>query len=474
MTDQHPLIDVEAVDRLVADFAADRSCSSIAWGIVLDGRLSLTGSAGAIGGKPPTEHTVYRIASMTKSFSAAITLLLRDDGELRLDAPLGDYAPELAGVRSPTADAPPVTIRDLLCMSSGLVTDDPWADRHLDLTDDEFDRIIDGGLVFARPTGACHEYSNFGFALLGRVIHRATGVRLREHVTTRLLGPLGMTRTTWDQPDHDDWARPMRCDDGEWAEELPTPPDGLIAPMGGIWTTVADLARWSAWLADAFPARDDVDDGPLARASRREMQTPQRYVGQRTLRGVRFPSSYGYGLRILDEPELGTVISHSGGLPGYGSNMRWTPGGAVGIVTLSNTTYAPMTELGARLHDLLHEHGVGVPAATAPNDDVDRLGRALIDVLSTWAEGGEVPTTRLADVFADNVEPDDDVVRRAARARSHGVLSIDALESTSDAAGRMVCDATVDGTARRYTVTFSLAPLRPARIQQYSVEPATS
>ena len=117
---------------------------------------------------------------------AAATLLLRDEGRLALDAPIADLAPELAGVRGPTDDAAPITIRDLLCMSSGLVTDDAWADRHLDLTDDEFDRIVADGLVFAQPTGACHEYSNFGFALLGRVIHRATGTRLRAFCGSRM------------------------------------------------------------------------------------------------------------------------------------------------------------------------------------------------------------------------------------------------------------------------------------------------
>ena len=107
---------------------------------------------------------------MTKSFSAAATLWLRDAGVLRLDDPIGWHAPELAELRSPTADAPPITIRDLLSMTSGLATDDPWADRHLDLTDAEFDAIVAGGLLFAVPTGTIHEYSNFGYAVLGRVV----------------------------------------------------------------------------------------------------------------------------------------------------------------------------------------------------------------------------------------------------------------------------------------------------------------
>ena len=465
-------IDRTAVDRLIADFATDRHCPSLAWGIVRDGTLVEHGSFGRVNGAAPTDRTVYRIASMTKSFSAAITLLLRDDGVLSLEDPIGRHAPELVDVRSPTGDAPPVTIRDLLCMSSGLVSDDPWADRHLDLTDAEFDRVVRDGLVFAQPTGACHEYSNFGFALLGRVIHRATGTRLRHHVTERLLEPLGMTRTTWDRPDHDEWARPMRWLDDRFVAELPPLHDGMIAPMGGIWTTVADLATWSSWLASAFPARDEPDAGPLRRSSRREMQTPQRYVGRRTLRGVRFASSYGYGLRILDEPDHGTVVSHSGGLPGYGSNMRWTPGGAIGIVTLSNVTYAPMTELGARLHDLLREQGVtGHDAHPVPRR-IAHLAADLLGVLDRWANGERPSEEELDQVFADNVALDDDHERRAARAAQHGPLAMTSLAATSDAAGRIAA-TTSDG--RTATIQFSLAPHLPPRVQDYEVElPAPS
>ena len=463
------MIDRDPIDRLVADTAGDQHCPSIAWGVVRDGSLALTGSTGEVGGAPPTEQTVYRIASMTKSFSAAATLSLRDDGLLRLDDPIGAYAPELADLRSPTSDAPPITVRDLLCMSSGLVADDPWADRHLDLSDDEFDRIVGDGLVFAQPTGASHEYSNFGFALLGRVIHRATGTRLRDHVADRLLRPLGMLDTTWDEPAHDRWAGPMRWLDGGFVEELPTPADGMIAPMGGIWTTVADLAIWVSWLAEAFPARDGDDAGPLSRASRREMQTPQRYAGQRTIRDLRFPTSYGYGLRVLDEPG-GTVISHSGGLPGYGSNMRWTPGGAAGVIALSNVTYAPMTEMAARIHDELRTQGVGAAGGRPVPPVVADLGRRLVMVLNRWASDGAVDAASdgepLDDLFADNVDPDESFERRAGRARAHGALTMSSVTATSDAAGRISATKADGATA---AVTFGLAPHHPPRIQHYDV-----
>jgi CubicO group peptidase (beta-lactamase class C family) len=459
-------IDRAPIDDLVTEFAAERRCPSVVWGVVREGGLSCHGSTGTVRGRRPDERTVYRIASMTKSFSVAATLLLRDEGVLRLDDPIGDHAPELAHLRSPTADAPAITIRDLIGMSSGLVSDDPWADRHLDLGDDELDDIVADGLVFAGPTGACFEYSNLGYALLGRVVHRATGRRLQEHVTERLLEPLGMGDTTWEQPDHDDWAPPMRRLDDGWIEEAPTPGDGTIAPMGGLWTTVADLARWVGWLADAFPARDDADDALLRRSSRREMQSPQRYAGRRTVRDLQVAVSYGYGTFVLDEPTHGIVVGHSGGRPGYGSNMRWRPGGSIGVVAVSNVTYAPMTELAALIHDLVVEQGGVTNPERVSDPAIAELADELLDVLAVWAGGGLVPHERLERIFADNVADDDAYSRRAERATGHGPIRVSTVRATTGAAMEITGQAD-DG--RSATITFALAPCRPLRIQTYEV-----
>jgi CubicO group peptidase (beta-lactamase class C family) len=449
-------LDRAPLDRLVASFAAEQHCPSISWGITIDGEL-LTGSIGHV-----TEHTVFRIASMTKSFSAAATLILRDEGVLRLDEPVATHAKELVALDR--FDAAPITIRDLLTMASGLPTDDPWADRHLDLTDDEFDRIIAEGPLFAHSTGNVYEYSNFGFAVLGRVVHRASGVRLQDVVTSRLLGPLGMERTGWIRPDHDDWARPMRwLDDGHVAEREPLP-DGLIAPMGGIWTTVTDLNRWVTWLDDAFPARGEPDDGPLCRASRREMQSPQRYTGMGTLRGVRSAGNYGLGLQVLDEPDLGTVVAHSGGLPGYGSNMRWLPGRRIGAIALANVTYAPMTELTARLLDEVQAQGL-VPLETVPvSDEVAELAARLVALVNEWDDD------RARQVVTQSLIQDDSLERlRAAAERITAVtgpLAMTSIEPQSAARATIRCTG---ATGRTAGVSLLLAPPRPPLVQLYTV-----
>jgi hypothetical protein len=102
----------------------------------------------------------------------------------------------------------------------------------------------------------------------------------------------------------------------------------------------------------------------------------------------------------------------------------------------------------------------------SPVDDLDRIGRSLVDVLNAWASGTEPGPGALADLFADNVRPDDDDVRRAARTQSHGELTVERVEPTSGAAARVVCRA---GDGRRFDVTWSLAPIRPPRVQQYDV-----
>jgi CubicO group peptidase (beta-lactamase class C family) len=401
---------------------------------------------------------------MTKSFTAAAVLCLRDDGLLTLDTSVGDLVPSLRRLQSPTEDAAPLTIRDLLGMSSGLVTDDPWADRHLDLTDDEFDRIIEDGPVFAGPTGDGFEYSNFGFAVLGRVVRDVAGVRVRDVVDERFLEPLGLLDTTWDRPGHIDHMPPVRADGT--TPERPPLDDGAIAPMGGLWSTTTDLVRWATWLADAFPARDGADDGPLRRSSRREMQQPLRYTGRREVRGVDVAVSYGFGLHVIDDPEHGVVIGHSGGLPGYGSNMRWTRDGGVVLVALSNRTYAPMAELNARLHDCaVAEFHLGPTDghAVAEHDEVLAVARRLRSVLERWSAGGDVADCELDEVFADNVAPDESYTERSEPLRRSGPFTFTAA-STSGGASATLTGSAADGSTA--TVDFTVAPTRPLRIQR--------
>ena len=146
--------------------------------------------ARVLGAGPPDADTVFRIASMSKSFTASAILLLRDAGALALDDPAVRYVPELAGWTYGSADAAPVTIRQLLTMTAGFPTDDPWGDRQQGLPIAAFDELLAAGVSFNWAPGTRFEYSNLGYAILGRVLSAASGVPYDEFIRTRLLTPL--------------------------------------------------------------------------------------------------------------------------------------------------------------------------------------------------------------------------------------------------------------------------------------------
>jgi CubicO group peptidase (beta-lactamase class C family) len=444
--------------------------------------VSPRGEVEAAWGSDAGERTVFRIASMTKSFTSALVLVLRDDGALTLDEPIGRLAPELGGVVGPGHDPAAITLRHLLTMSSGLATDDPWADRHLDATDADLDRWVAAGLRFAHPTGTAFEYSNLGFALIGRVVHRVTGRRVQELVAERLLGPLGMTHTAWtadalpdggdggDGGDGADVAHGWHRVDGTLVPELPLG-DGVIAPMGGLWSCTADLARWISFLSAAFS--DELaprDDAILRASSRREMQHQHRMAPTRRTAApdgsMRIAEGgYGMGLSVFVDDRLGKVVTHSGGLPGYGSNMRWMPGGA-GVVILANVTYAPMWHAGAALLDALAQHR-GVPAAPLGPDAHDAhraVAARLVAAIAVLLDGGSGDASPPdPSLFADNVAPDQPWAVRSAELRTRlgeppALIGVEPISGTTFV---LVC--TARGAVHRLRV--QLAPISPPQVQ---------
>ncbi len=415
-------------------------------------------------GHNASANTVFRIASMTKSFTAATVLSLRDEGVLSLDEPIASAAPELTAVVGPGINPTPITLRHLLTMSSGLATDDPWADRHLDATDDELDGWVRAGLRFAHPTGTAFEYSNFGYALIGRVVHRITGIRLQDHVRTRFLGPLAMDHTAWSSSElssEADVAQGMHPTDSIQVPQAPLA-DGVIAPMGGLWSSATDLGRWIAFLSSAFTST--AIPGALSSSSRREMQQLARETPvRRTMANdgaMRIAEGgYAIGLTSFAHDRLGRVVTHSGGLPGFGSNMRWVPGG-IGVAVCANVTYAPMWHASAAILDGLAVAGLASAPAPPPTVEVMNAAQRLADLLVEWDDAAAT------ELFADNVALDVpfSVRRREAAARfGAGVGSVVDLQSEGAAAATF---SLIVGTDV-HRIRFELGPIHGNVIQKY-------
>src|SRR4051795_11010637 len=187
------------VDRILAAYMAQRHVPGAAWGVIVDGQvahLSAKGLREVEAAAPVDGDSVFRIASMTKSFTAMSILKLRDEGKLSLDDPAEKYVPELKSIAYPTADSPRITIRHLLSHSEGFPEDNPWGDRQLADSEEQFTKMLKAGIPFSNAPGMAYEYSNYGFAILGRIVARASGTTYTDYVTTNILRPLGLTSTT--------------------------------------------------------------------------------------------------------------------------------------------------------------------------------------------------------------------------------------------------------------------------------------
>ncbi len=338
------------VDRIFADWQVAAHVPGLVYGVVADGKLVAAHGFGVqdIATRTPvTADSLFRIASMSKAFTALAVLDLRDAGKLALDAPAETYVPELSGWTYPTSDSPRITVRNLLTHSAGFVEDNPWGDRQQPLPEANFTAMLRAGSPFARSPGLAMEYSNLGYAILGRIVTNVSGVRYEDFIAATLMRPLGMTATTYDIAASNLARRSIgyRWQDNRWLRE-PDMADGAFGAMGGVETSATDYAKWVAYLLSAWPARDGPETGPVRRATIREIVTGLNFASG-TLRPseaggapCRRAVAYAMGWGVTDDCDLGRVVAHSGGFPGYGSNVLLLPDKGVGIFALASKTYA--------------------------------------------------------------------------------------------------------------------------------------
>lgn len=412
------------------------------------------GSTHIGGGHTPDADTVFRIASMTKSFTAAAVLLLRDRGQIRLDDPVVTYLPHLAQRE--------VTVRDLLTMNAGYPTDDPWGDRHEPTPLDEFDALVARGVSTIRDPRGGFEYSNLSYALLGRIITAITGREYTEFVRSELLVPLGMTATVFDHRDIPAERRAQGYQElaAGFVEQPQTLP-GAFSPMGGLHSSARDLARWVDGLMSAWHGNDAH---PLSIASRREMQLPHNFA-RMTVRtnddGSADASSmsYGYGLIAEEHSALGRFVHHSGGYPGFGSHMRWHPATGLGVIAMSNRTYAAPVMVCERI--LVERVAAAPPLVSA----IDRLWPVTRDAMRIAEQLLEQWDDAVADTwFAHNMDldlPRPERRERVERMATKSQRIDDSVDSRSAAHAKWK----VTGSAGVVTVEVLMSPDPVPRIQ---------
>jgi CubicO group peptidase (beta-lactamase class C family) len=463
---------IDAIHSHFTQVAAREHVPGIAYGVMLEGRHAFAGGVGTVRAgtdQPPRADTPSRICSMTKSFVAAAVLLLRDEGLLRLDDVVFDHVPELASLELPTGDSPRITIRDLMSMSAGLPEDDAWADRHLDLTAEGVDVMFRGGATFSHPPGTAYEYSNLGWVMLGRVVTNAARMPVQAFVDTKILQPLGLSATSWHKPSGERAMVGHRWQDEAWIEEAAPLADGDFAPMAGLWSTVEDLVRWMSFLADAFPPREGADEDIISRSSRREMQQVHRAAPSEydSSSGRLTAGGYGFGLVVTHDLDFCHVIGHPGGLPGFGSYMRWLPDRRVGVVALGNSTYAPLKLPTLEALEILDQLGLVPPPYAPPASPALLAARdGMLRLLEGWDDA------LVDELFAMNVFMDEDRSRRRAQlvALHERCGTLTASDQTIESSTRATF--VLKGERQGARLSLLLSPEIPARVQWYSVETA--
>jgi CubicO group peptidase (beta-lactamase class C family) len=463
------------IEKLFDTWFAARHVPGAVFGIIVDGELVWVKGNGVRETKdraPVTADTVFRIASMTKSFTALSILKLRDQGKLSLDDPVSRYVPALANLNYPTKDSPPLTIRHLLTHSEGFPEDNPWGDRQLAQSDETIRAWMRAGIPFSNAPGTAYEYSNYGFAILGQVVTRASRRPYAEFVRDEILRPLGMNSSTFEMAAVPSAriALGYRWENNIWKAE-PILAHGSFGSMGGLWTTARDLARYVAFHLSAFPPRDEIERGTVRRSSVREMQQAWRAQPAFAIRGtVDAPlqlilSSYGYGLGISQDCRFNYIVGHGGGLPGYGSLMRWLPEYGVGVIAMGNLTYTGFGALVGDTMTALDRTGALRPRAIQPSPALLSAQKDVSQLITNWDDA-------LAErIAADNLFLDTAAEVRAARFRelatTHGACrSSGAVEPENALRGswRMTCER------GWLDVNITLAPTSRPRVQLINVQ----
>jgi len=478
-TDANRLKKIQAVqmvvDQLYKEHAVNNHFPGMVYGVMLDGQLVYTGTAGItdINTKAPVStQTAFRIASMSKSFTAMAIIQLRDKGKLQLDDAVAKYIPEFKNITYPTNDAPTITIRHLLNHIGGFPQDDPWADRQLADTDQELVDVVKRNPAFSNVPGLQYEYSNLGYALLGTIISSASGMSYQQYISENIWKPLGMNNTYWEysQVPADKLAKGHRWINGAWRNE-PLLHDGAYGAMGGVITTLEDFSKYMALHMNAWPARSEREATTvLKRSSVREMHLPgvvgtlnaaYTYPSGRTCASI---AGYGFGLRWTKDCEGRVQVGHSGGLPGFGSNWAILPDYGIGVVCFANVTYAPTTALNTRVLDTLVTLAQLKPRQVVASPLLKERKEQLVKLLPDW-NGAEQ-----SGLFAENFFQDFpiDSLRNEAQAlfaKAGKVVRVGEIIPTNQLRGGF----TIEGENSNIEVFFTLMPDNPPLIQDYRI-----
>lgn len=365
---------VGRIELLSQALVANERIPGLAVAIVQNGRVLSARGYGVTDVKAPEPvdaHTVFRLASLSKSFAGTMAGMLVSQGSLRWDSKIVDYMPTLR-LADPNA-AQQLTVADVLSHRVGL-------------THNAFDRDIEANadyrdvlqrLAYAPMKclpGACYAYQNVAFSTIGDVVFAATGQFYGEAVTSRIFKPLGMNDASVGLDgiySSARWAKPHVRARGGWASLLPKPTYYRVAPAAGVNASITDLAQYL--IAQTGHRPDVLPASLLATLHAPVVDTPTELRGSQWRRERLTAAGYGIGWRVFDYSGH-RVVFHGGAVQGYRGAIAMLPDRDLGIAILWNSE----SSLPSGLMPTILDAAIGLPyhawlnlPASENGDDLD-------------------------------------------------------------------------------------------------------
>lgn len=320
--------------------------------------------------EPIDADTPFAIGSVSKQITCAATLLLADDGKLRMDDKVAKYYPNL--VRA--AD---ITLEDLGAHMAG------YRDYYpLDYLDSRMAKPIAPDDLIAKYAGmpidfeprSRWSYSNTGFVILARVVERVAGMPFGSFVQQRIFNPLKMAHSSAGLP-------PPGAAVGHNAfllgrvERADHEADGWLVGAAGVYASASDLARWDLALSTG---------AILSETARKTMTTPRRTTDGRTM-------AYGCGLGVRFDRSGETLLAHTGAIEGFFAYNTFVPRTRSAVILLVNDARYDLSDVHGQIVQLVLQRPQDIPVIPGP--PAEEVARQLVRQLQT----GALDRTRLGD-----------------------------------------------------------------------------
>lgn len=319
--------------------------AGLAVGIVQGDQVLLQrgiGFADANSGQPVTPDTVFRLASLSKSFATTLAGLLVDDGYISWDSRIGGILPTFALKDASAAEK--LSVRDILSHRVGLPHN---SYDHLLEQDEPYPLLVDR-LREIDPicgVGDCYSYQNVAFSLMGDVTYAVTGDFFYHQVEKRIFHPLGMATATYGRDALEsarEWARPHSRNGRRWLPFQPRENYYHVAPAAGVNASIKDMSQYL--IAQMGGRQDVLAEDLLATLHRPVVATPTEMSSAPWRRSRLRDAHYALGWRVFDyagEP----LVFHAGAVQGYRGVIAFLPQRRFGLVMLWNCETALPTGL---------------------------------------------------------------------------------------------------------------------------------